>query len=170
MAQHKKRLWPVWLVGGALILLIGVWLVQSLLARPNAEPEGTKASVTELDVRPQVITTNDALTRYVQGLTVGDSASVREEDVYYAKDIDWNNESVVAIKVMLFNTTSITSAGIEAVEGKDSYVIDALDGPNCGASIQVDTMRVVLIKQSSRDVDLPVILRTTPNTATCSLQ
>jgi hypothetical protein len=169
MAQHKKRWWPYWLVGGALILLAGVWLVQSLIAQPDeASEKEQQATTNTLDVRPHLIDTNDAYIRYIQTNTGSSGVgAVQERDIFYAQDVDWNNDTVVALKLSLFSGNRITAAGSEKRDGKDADVSDALEPSSCRATTQDQTTRLIFIKQSSRDTSLPVILRTTPNTASC---
>lgn len=168
MARHTKRLKPWWLAVAAVFLLAGIWAIQAWTTQPqNETSDGNKMTTKRLDVRPQLIDTSDAYTRYTQSLTTGDVQTVVENNIYYAKNIDWNRETVVAIAYTLLDAATVTSAGIESVDGAESYVIDVLAPPSCGAYPQVNSQHVAFIKQSGSDTNRPVIIRTTPNTAEC---
>lgn len=157
--------WWLWVAIAAVIAAGGVWIAQLFTAPAVQEP--TKATTTELAVTPQVLTTSDAYSRYVERVTTGKAVLVEKENIVYAQDVDWNTEELVAVQFPLLAAKSITAAGIEQVDGKNAYVVDVLDVYPCTPHTQNDTVRLVFIKQPSGASVLPVILRTTPNMATC---
>lgn len=165
--RRTKKTWLGWLIGVGVVALLGAWVAQSWLNQPAPATEVTMTTKT-LDVRPQIIETSDAYSRYVQGLSTGSVGKVSEANIFYAKNVDWNAETVAAISYTVLDAATVTSAGIEQVEGKESYVVDVLMPSDCGgASPQSSSLHVAFIKQTSKDANRPVILRTTPNTAEC---
>jgi len=158
--------WWFWATLAVVVGIVGLWFSQQSNTAEDTQETDKLSSVT-LNVAPQIITTSDAYYRYVTQLTTGKVVQVKEADIFTVSDVDWNTEELVAIKFPLLSSKSITSAGISKVDNKDAYVIDVLDAVSCLPHTQDDSLRLVFVKQPSGAETLPVILRTTPNTASC---
>lgn len=170
MARYYRssRRWIITGVIAVLAIIVGVWLYQSL--SDSATPETPDAEIIKLDTtRPQLIDTQDALTRFVERETADDGQIVNTTKVHLPESVDWNTEVVVAIEFDALEARAFRGATIETVDDTRSYVIDLLDvAKNCVVS-QVNVIHIAFIKQTSRDTSLPVIMRVTPNMASCPL-
>lgn len=173
-AHQPNKMWVVGAVTGLVVVCaVGVWLVSMLRGANQSDISGSGSSEEKATTQtlsgtsPQLLTTSDALLRYVQDVTKGDTPTVDESHIYYPKAIDWNTQTVVALQFLLLNAKTVTGASIDTVNGQKAYVIDVLDVSQCGAVPQVSSTHLALIAQTSSDTALPVVLRTTPNTASC---
>lgn len=166
---HKRRSYTVLLIGVGLILLLAlIWVLQSVYTKKAADEQSFVATTQQLEVKPHPIETSDAYTRYIDAALSRTISPVLERNLYTEDEIDWNTEMVVAVPFILLESRTYLGIGIEEVEGKHAYVIDSIDVADCGSYAQVHTNRVAFIAQpSSQPYDLPVILRVTPNTASC---
>lgn len=172
-AAKKWRIVRIVLLILALIAIpLFVWLQQSLIAQDQVgkDADDTAAVITqEIPARPQILATNDAYVRYVQNLTAGDIKRVDESRIHDAENIDWNEDVLAAIEFSLLSSRTFTGASIESIDGVRSYVIDIIDVAKGCMVTQDNVLHVAFVKQTSNDANLPVILRTTPNTASCDL-
>lgn len=172
-AAKKWRIVRIILLILALIAIpLFVWLQQSLVAQDQATKDvDERAAITtrEISVRPQLIVTNDAYVRYVQNLTAGDIKRIDENRIHDAENVDWNEDRLAAIEFTLLSSRTFTGASIEAIDDVRSYVIDIIDVAKGCMVTQDEVLHVAFVKQTSNDVNLPVIIRTTPNTASCDL-
>lgn len=167
--RKKVSKWLFW--GGAsvaaLVIVAGIWVVQMLFAQPTSAPQPTEEqampnATTRIDdtIQPHLLDTSDALARYV--------TAAQTDQLHYPEDIDWSEQFVVALPFSTLQARSFTAASIEKIDGVDSYVIDLVDPPKGCLVPQVQSDRIAFVAQDSRDTNLPVIIRATPNTASCN--
>jgi len=135
----------------------------------NDKTETPSATISEYKgAAPQVIDTNDALTRFVENRT--SDGLVRESDVHLPQGINWNEEVLVALQFDALQAKTFREVTREVVDGEESYVIELLGVAEGCSTIQINTVRVAfIVQQTSQNTSLPVIIRTVPNTASCDL-
>ncbi|NCO10868.1 hypothetical protein GW930_03110 [Candidatus Saccharibacteria bacterium] len=169
MVRQRK----LWIIVGSVLLVavVAVALVYSLSQRSDTNNNESEAKTATMSVyegaAPQVIDTSDALSRYVSNKKAG---VVQESDLYLPADVDWNEEVLVAVQFDALQAKAFRGITREVVDGEESYIIELLGAAEGCSTVQINTVRIAFIVQStSQDTSLPVIIRTVPNTASCEL-
>jgi len=129
---------------------------------------GREMTTQMLDTRATVYATQDSFVRYMQ--TAQSDEKIKQEYIHDAPTVEWNEQALVGVKFDIPVFQEYRTVGLEEVDGVKTVVIDVLDrSDNCMASPQVNYEHIAFVRidQSETKDTYPVMIRVTPNEASC---
>ncbi len=155
----------------AVVLIIAalgtLYIVSSNQSANNQTSDTTELPVQNTEYHPVVYATQDAFMRYLQELS--NNSIVNQEHIHTTQDIDWNEQAILAVQFSLPTSHSYRSVSVEQVEGRDTVIVDVLGAAKGCYYVQVNHEHVAFVRIDQADTDkvYGVVLRITPNEASC---